>query len=156
MKSTLLFFKPEIDKKNLDVIFENKLETPKLTIETDLSKLNSIISNIIKNAIKYTSKGYIKIKLAKNESDILITINDSGEGIRKDKINKIFDRFDRGGLDEFKNKEGAGLGLSIVKSYVEMLGGRIEVESTFGVGSTFFVFIPMNNRKKQSQTNLLF
>lgn len=107
----------------------------------DETKIRQIMSNLLTNAVKYTDGGFIKFKIEceikDSVADLVISVNDTGRGIKKEAIGSLFDKFKR--LDEDKNSniEGTGLGLAITKQYVEMLGGTIEVKSTYGVGSTF-------------------
>ena len=111
----------------------------------DKGKIKQIITNLLTNAVKYTEKGYIDFNVKcindKDESKLTITVSDTGRGIKKEQMDKLFTKFNR--LEEDKNTtvEGTGLGLAITKSLVEMMGGKIVVDSTYGEGSKFTVFI---------------
>ncbi|MBR4618574.1 MAG: response regulator [Bacilli bacterium] len=111
----------------------------------DIGKIKQIITNILTNAAKYTEQGVIAFNVSCiNDSDyssLVISVQDTGRGIKKDKINSLFTKFDR--LDEDKNTtiEGTGLGLAITKSFVEMLGGKIIVQSDYGKGSKFTIYL---------------
>ena len=111
----------------------------------DVGKIKQIITNILTNAAKYTEEGVIAFNvncINENEySSLAISIQDTGRGIKKEKINSLFTKFDR--LDEDKNTtiEGTGLGLAITKSFVEMMGGKIIVQSEYGKGSKFTVYL---------------
>lgn len=111
----------------------------------DVGKIKQIITNILTNAAKYTEEGVIAFNVScineEEYSSLVISVQDTGRGIRKDKINALFSKFDR--LDEDKNTtiEGTGLGLAITKSFVEMMGGKIIVQSEYGKGSKFTVYI---------------
>lgn len=129
----------------------------------DSGKIKQIITNILTNAAKYTNEGFIDFNVScindKDNCSLKITVKDTGRGIKKEKIDKLFQKFER--LDEDKNTtiEGTGLGLAITKRLVEMMGGKIVVDSIYGEGSTFTVFIKQEIRtKKQKEeiaTNLL-
>ena len=112
----------------------------------DLNKVKQIISNLLSNAIKYTDSGSVDLNvIAHNKNNICnleITVKDTGRGIKEEQLSHLFTKFDR--LEEDKNTsiEGTGLGLAITKSLVEMLGGTISVDSSYGVGSTFTVLVP--------------
>ena len=113
-----------------------------LFIEADVNQVNRVISNIIDNAIKYTlSKGEVNIKLSKENAFAKIVISDTGIGIAKDELSRIFNRFYR--IDKSRSSPGFGLGLSIAKSIVDAHKGKIEVESLPGKGTTFTVFLPL-------------
>lgn len=111
----------------------------------DIGKIKQIITNILTNAAKYTEEGVIAFNVScinENEySSLVISVQDTGRGIKKEKINSLFTKFDR--LDEDKNTtiEGTGLGLAITKSFVEMMGGKIIVQSEYGKGSKFTIYI---------------
>lgn len=144
------FFKPEVEAKGMQLYFKKHYANHKAIIKTDQEKLYAIFTNLVKNAIKYSYRGYIEFgyypEQNKQGRDLIIFyVKDTGIGIHKDKTSIIFDRFRQ--VSEGKNRhyEGAGLGLSITKSYVEMLGGKIWVESEEGVGSRFCFSLPYNH-----------
>lgn len=141
LKQKYDFFKPEALHKNIDLIFDNNFKD-KFKIVSDKTKVNSIIDNLIKNALKYTDKGTVNFGVNIKEDAFEFYVQDTGFGIEEKYLNEIFDRFTRIHQKE-KVIEGNGLGLSIVKSYVDMLGGKINVKSTFGSGSTFTFEIPI-------------
>lgn len=139
-KELFTFFNIEAQKKDLQLF----LSTSSLTdgiILSDQEKMHSILSNLIKNAIKYTLNGQIEFGYSKKERELQFFVKDTGLGIPKERLDVIFDRFIRGGLKD-DAIEGSGLGLSISKAYVEMLGGKIWAESEEGVGSQFYFTIP--------------
>lgn len=112
-------------------------------LKGDVAKLKQVVLNILTNAAKYTDRGEITFtvncinRLDTNKCILNIAVKDTGRGIKKEDINKLFNKFER--LDEEKNTstEGTGLGLAITKSLTEMMGGRINVASNYGEGSTF-------------------
>lgn len=140
------FFAPEIEKKGLRLVYSKTFTTDKAYIETDVEKLYGILTNLLKNAIKHTYKGAIEIgyhlKSDDNKNFLEFFVTDSGDGIPEDRMNVIFDRFMQADMSNKTAYQGAGLGLSISKAYVEMLGGEIWVESEHGIGSTFRFTIP--------------
>ena len=119
-----------------------KYPTGSYLIEHDPMRIKQILSNFISNALKNTQKGYIKVCYEVNENGIKISVSDTGRGIPHDKLNMIFERFEK--VDSFT--QGAGLGLSICKSIVEKMNGTIKVDSTIDVGSTFIVELPCHTK----------
>ena len=111
----------------------------------DIGKIKQIITNILTNAVKYTEKGSIDFSVnCINKDDVcslVISVEDTGRGIRPDKIDSLFTKFNR--LDEDRNTtiEGTGLGLAITKALVDMMGGKIVVQSKYGEGSKFTVYL---------------
>lgn len=111
----------------------------------DIGKIKQIVTNILTNSVKYTETGEINFTVncinENNKSSLVFSIEDTGRGIKPEKINTLFTKFNR--LDEDKNTtlEGTGLGLAITKSLVEMMGGKIIVQSKYGEGSTFTVYL---------------
>ena len=119
----------------------------------DKSKVKGIINNLLTNAIKYTEKGTINLSIKcinninKNESNIIITCQDTGRGIKAEYISKLFTKFERMDVEKNTTTEGTGLGLAITKALVEMMGGKINVQSQFGKGSIFVVQVPQKISK---------
>jgi PAS domain S-box-containing protein len=111
-------------------------------IRSDRRRLNQIVTNLISNAIKFTETGYVQLSCQQQEKEIIITVEDTGIGIKKEDLPKLFSPFQQVDTGLTRKYEGTGLGLSICKKLTELLGGRIEVESTLGEGSTFRVVIP--------------
>ncbi|MDY8136335.1 ATP-binding protein [Aquimarina sp. 2201CG5-10] len=136
------FFKPEVDRKNLQLSFNNALSSEDAMIQTDKEKFNAILTNLVKNAVKYTKEGAISFGYKKNGKFLEFYVKDSGMGIPKNRHKAIFDRFVQADIEDRYAMEGAGIGLSIAKAYVEMLGGSIWVKSNKSNGSTFYFTIP--------------
>lgn len=111
-------------------------------LATDESKLSSIITNLIKNAIKYTNSGTIEFGFDQSGDELIFYVTDTGIGIQEDRQNAIFDRFIQADISDINALQGAGLGLSISKAYVEILGGTIGVESEIKKGSKFYFTHP--------------
>ncbi len=132
------FFQPEAVKKGTR-IYVDKWADEKETIRiTDKYKFESILSNLIKNAIKYTSHGEIKTGYYQRDKGIVFCIRDTGEGISESRQKAIFDRFVQADIEDRKAKGGSGLGLSIAKAYADALGGDLWLEySAPGKGTEF-------------------
>jgi signal transduction histidine kinase/CheY-like chemotaxis protein len=138
------FFHPEADQKGLKFAYSPDLKNDKAFIITDKEKLYAILTNLVKNAIKFTDKGQIHFGYKIRGYDLEFYISDTGIGIPADRQEAIFERFVQADLSDRMAHQGAGLGLAITKSYVEMLGGKIRVESIEGKGSTFYFTLPYN------------
>jgi len=155
------FFKPEAEKKGLDLILNNTIPAKVAKIKTDGEKLSAVLINLIKNAIKYTDKGSVEIKcdLTKVNKDefLQFSVQDTGIGIAKERQEAIFERFIQADIEDIHTHDGAGLGLSISMAYVKMMGGKLWLESKKGKGSVFYFSIPCkaliektNNKEKTS------
>jgi signal transduction histidine kinase len=114
---------------------------PALSVPADRDRLRQALANLVDNAIKYTPReGRVAITAAREGADVVIRVADTGAGISAQDLPRIFDRLYRG--DHSRATRGLGLGLSLVRAYVEAQGGRIDVTSTPGAGSTFSVSLP--------------
>jgi PAS domain S-box-containing protein len=138
------FFKLEAESKGICLLLQGGKELPELSIETDKQKFISIITNLIKNAIKFTTKGTIGFGFDVGQTQVEFWVSDTGMGIPKKIQTRIFERFVQGDTSLSRPYEGAGLGLAISKSYVELLGGKISFESEEGVGTTFYFYLPLS------------
>ncbi len=138
------FFKKEAEIKGLSILFKTSLPPEEAIIITDKEKVYGILTNLIKNAIKFTYDGTIEFGYEKKGDYLEYFVKDTGVGIPQKLHQVIFERFRQGKESHDRNFEGSGLGLSISKSYVDMLGGEIWVESLDGIGSTFYFTIPYN------------
>jgi PAS domain S-box-containing protein len=162
------FFKPEAEGKGLKLTYEANLPEEDAIIKTDREKINAILINLIKNAIKFTTSGSIDFGYIINPSsegrkseELEFFVKDTGVGVDLEYREIIFQRFRQGSESLNRNYEGAGLGLSISKSYVEMLGGKIWVESNSGgptdsCGSKFYFTTPYNPEKKEKKSKKAF
>ena len=144
MEFTYKFFKPEAEIKGLQLLFKNSLPAKKAIIKTDNEKVYGMLTNLIRNAIKFTYEGSIEFGYEKKGEYLEFFVKDTGIGIPQNQHKIIFERFRQGSESHNRGYEGSGLGLSIAKSYVEMLGGEIWVESEEGKGSIFYFTIPYN------------
>ena len=119
----------------------------------DKGKVKEVINNLLTNAIKYTNEGEINLTikcvndLNKNISNLIITCRDTGRGIKKENISKLFTKFERLDIEKNTTTEGTGLGLAITKALVDMMGGNINVQSQFGQGSIFIINLPQKISK---------
>lgn len=129
--------------KNVTLIARKQLSNQEFIIDTDEVKLQQILSNLVENALKFTESGKVEFGYTINPAqEIEFFVKDSGIGISKDNFDLVFDRFRKIENKDLQFKSGSGLGLAISKSYVELLGGRIWLDSELGKGTTFFFTIP--------------
>lgn len=142
VKESMDLFEPLAKEKHLSLIYHNQIKEPLIL---DYSTIKMILSNFISNAIKYSNEGIITIKTKKADDTFILSVQDEGIGIPKNKLNYIYDRFYQ--VDKSRSsKISTGLGLSIVKKIVELNQGTIDVESSAGIGSTFTVKLPINSK----------
>ena len=131
-----------IKHKKINLLFNTDFK--EIMLACDVDKIERVMLNLLSNAIKYTDDGgNIQVSLNKVNNDVIISVKDSGVGIPKDKLELIFDRFGQANSILSRRCEGSGIGLSIVKSIVEMHGGKIEVFSEVGKGTEFVFNIPI-------------
>ena len=138
------FFKPEVEAKGMKLYSNTPLPAKEAILKTDREKVYAILTNLVKNAIKYSNTGSIEIGYNKKGNNLEFYVKDTGIGIPKDRQGAIFERFIQADISNEWTQQGAGLGLSITKAYIEMLDGKIWVESLMGVGSTFYFTLPYN------------
>ena len=138
LEGLVSFFVPQAEQKGLQLILDSPPSPPYSVISTDQAKLDSILTNLIKNAIKYTETGEIRVSCEAAQNGLKFAIKDTGIGVPANRKEAIFNRFEQADISDTRALQGSGLGLSIAKAYVEMLGGEIGVESTEGIGSTFW------------------
>lgn len=143
---TLNIFRKMADEKSLRLTLVSKFN--ELFIICDQGAIQSILNNLLDNAIKFTTKGSVTLRI---ESEInvkgeaaIIEVEDTGIGISQDNINTIFEAFRQGSEGLTRSHEGTGLGLTLIKKYIDILGGDIDVKSKLNEGTTFTVKIPMN------------
>lgn len=139
------FFKPQIEGKGIKFSCNKSLTNSNAIIHTDQEKVYAILTNLVKNAVKFTVKGSIDIGYFEKNSFITFFIKDTGIGIPNNRKDFIFDRFIQADISDVMARQGAGLGLSISKAYVEMLGGEIWVETELGKGSMFCFTLPYSH-----------
>ena len=131
------------EDKGLDLIFDVPQDTPNILLGDEV-RVRQVLLNILTNAIKYTMKGSVTLKVAyrkikEREIEITFAVKDTGIGIKEENIGRLFGKFDRIDEEQVHAIEGTGLGLSIVDKLVKLMNGTLAVESVFGEGSTFTV-----------------
>jgi HAMP domain-containing protein/signal transduction histidine kinase/DNA-binding response OmpR family regulator len=152
-------FKPISEAKHLRFTIETDKNLPQF-IETDLQRLNQILKNLLSNSFKFTEKGEVRLKIYEanrnwkqgfnanldaSQKVVAFAISDTGIGIPQEKQNIIFEAFQQAEGSTSRKYGGTGLGLSISRGLAELLGGTIELESEIGKGSTFTLFLPVEN-----------
>jgi PAS domain S-box-containing protein len=149
------FFKLEIEGKGIRFLVKNSLEGEEAYIQTDSEKIYGILTNLIKNAVKFTKEGTIelgcRLRTEKECSKLEFYVKDTGIGIPKDRQKPIFERFIQADISGKMAYQGAGLGLSISKAYVELLGGEIWTESEEGKGSVFYFTLPYQMKPNEKK-----
>ena len=120
-----------------------------MVINTDPIKLRQVLMNLVSNAAKFTESGMIEITLSIIGSSLVIAISDTGIGIKEEDLHKLFNAFSQIEDAKTKKHEGTGLGLTISKNLVELIGGAISLSSTYGKGTTFVVKLPLQNMERQ-------
>ncbi|MEZ1317938.1 ATP-binding protein [Pseudomonas fluorescens] len=135
-------FRPIVDASTVDLIFEEPIGLPRLY--TDDKKLGQILRNFIANALKFTTRGEVRVSASLAGDDkVRFAVTDTGIGIAPELHGALFEDFSQVDSPLQKRLRGTGLGLSLCKRFAALLGGEVGVESTPGVGSTFFVIIPL-------------
>ena len=144
-------------QKNLELVVDVNPSTPE-HLYGDEMRLRQIMINVLNNAVKYTKEGTVTLKLAfdqagENLINLIISITDTGVGIREKDMERLFGKFQR--LDQNKNRtvEGSGLGLAIVHNLLELMNGSIDVQSIYGEGSTFIITLPQKVVSKETVGN---
>jgi hypothetical protein len=143
------FFNPEVSKKGMKIICDHPLDDAQAIIITDHDKVHAILTNLVKNAIKFTDSGFISFGYYKQEGFLHFYVKDTGIGIAQENLGEIFSRFVQADETISRTYDGAGLGLAISKAFVELLGGKIWVESRLNEGSEFNFTIPYNQALPQ-------
>ncbi|NOR86994.1 MAG: response regulator [Bacteroidales bacterium] len=139
-------FNPEAISKELVLKFSHPNSAEQFLVFTDNDKLFGILSNLIKNAIKFTHQGSINLSYQIKGDFLEFFVKDTGVGIPKNRQQAIFNRFEQADIEDANAYEGSGLGLAITEAYVEMLGGEIWLLSKEGVGSEFVFTIPYKSK----------
>ena len=146
MEDVYNFFNPQAEKKGLHFSVKASLSGKKAFIQTDREKVIAILFNLVKNAIKYTDNGSVEIgynlKADSDPLELVFYVKDTGIGINENRQKAIFERFMQADIVDKDARQGSGLGLSISKAYIEVLGGKIGMESEKGHGSVFYFTLP--------------
>jgi len=144
MDHLLSIFNNQASNINIELIVKKPLPDESSEIYTDQTKLTQILSNLLSNALKFTPHGCIEFGYQLKTNELEFYVKDDGIGIYPDQHEIIFERFRQADLSTTRKYGGSGLGLSISKGFVELLGGKIWLESEPDKGSTFFFTIPYN------------
>ena len=137
LRSVWLLTSLKAEEKGLDFRFDIDPQLPK-TLRGDQSRIKQMAVNLLTNAVKYTKSGYVRLCAEMDGSDLVISVEDSGNGIKAEELPLIFNNFERIGAKE----DGAGLGLPITRNIAEAMGGSITAQSEYGKGSVFTLRIP--------------
>lgn len=130
-----------IESKGISLVFDTEIEEK--VIACDIEKMERIMLNLLSNAVKFTDKhGNIRVNVSTKNDRVVISVKDTGIGIKKDMLDKIFDRFKQVSPLFTRSHEGSGIGLSLVKSLVEAHKGTITTKSVYGMGSEFIIELP--------------
>jgi signal transduction histidine kinase len=143
---------PLASAKNLALFIENESDQT-VEISADRTRLRQVMINVINNAIKFTEKGKISMRVVPQDENVLITVRDTGIGVPPDKLEAIFQEFTQVDVSSTRKAGGTGLGLPISRRLVEMHGGRLWAESTGidGEGTTFFVELPIDAKLSEPE-----
>jgi hypothetical protein len=146
---------PQANQNGIEIISDCMLKNEQAYIITDSTKLNQLLTNLVSNAVKFTSEGNIKIGYTIKGRMIEFYVKDTGVGIDPKNHGLIFERFRQVEMGTTRNYGGTGLGLSICKAFVEMMGGEIWVNSKLGKGATFYFTIPYTPTQTVSVVNTI-
>ena len=122
------------------------------TIQADPAHLRQVLLHLLNNAINYTDQGIIEMQAELNDHEMIIFVSDTGIGMHREEMELIFEKFGRGSGTLAQQRQGTGLGLSICKRIIEIQGGRMWVTSVLGIGSTFYLTLPLRTIREKSQT----
>lgn len=142
LESLFQFFRPLAQEKGIGLELDVNPALQSAIVSTDHNKLTSILTNLLKNAIKFTDYGTVKISVNQSGESINFSVKDTGAGIPADRLEAVFNRFVQADIMDPKAKQGSGLGLTIARAYAEMLGGAIKATSEVGSGSEFVFAMP--------------
>ncbi len=140
-EQTMRIFDAQAKEKNLALRLESPADLP--PVQADPFKIEQVLINLLDNAIKYTDKGEVSLVLGHSDQDVTITVHDTGIGMPKEKLSRIFERFYVIDKSRSRKTGGTGLGLSIVKHIALLHGGEVSVKSTPGAGSHFHISLPI-------------
>jgi len=158
IKKVVETYKPALNEKGLKLVLNCPETKDKTNISNDEDKFKQVLSYLINNAIKFTGKGSVEVGYYNQGNSFLFYVMDTGTGIKQENFNNIFKYFNQEDSTMTRNYGGLGVGLSISKSYVDLLGGSIRFESEVGKGTTFYFTLPnikLNQSYIKSMTNEL-
>ena len=150
LNETVEMVRPRANEKSLELVMEISPDTP-THLNGDEVRIRQIITNILTNAIKYTNKGKVTLtvsgkQLSEEKTELYVSVKDTGIGIRKEDIGHLFESFTRVEESRNRNIEGTGLGLSITMRLLNLMGSRLEVDSTYGEGSDFYFYLEQQRK----------
>ncbi|MFD2369145.1 ATP-binding protein [Brevibacillus sp. GCM10020057] len=148
MNKVAFAFRADAGEKGIQIELELEEDLPKIYADRD--RVAQILKNLVKNAVKFTEQGEIRLRAVAEEPYVKIEVADTGIGISQEDLQRIWERFFKVDRGRSKKNKGTGLGLAIVKELVELHGGKISVESEPGKGSTFTVWMPTVTASRQS------
>jgi len=134
--------------------FDAKINNADVEVQADVTKVRQILFNLLSNASKFTENGVISLEVSSKDRWINFAVKDSGVGIPRDFLPHLFEEFMQSGASTANRQEGTGLGLPICQRLCDLMGGEIYAESEEGVGSTFFVRLPLEVEKVEIQASL--
>jgi len=137
---------PLAEKKGIELRLD--LAHAPATITTDQRRLEQVILNLLNNSVKFTEEGYVAVACRRQNDLVVLSFSDTGIGMQQEELQHLFQPFRQIDTGLSRKREGTGLGLSICKKIVEMMGGSIEVQSSWGQGSTFRVLLPLQPGEK--------
>ncbi|MDW1926593.1 quorum-sensing autoinducer 2 sensor kinase/phosphatase LuxQ [Vibrio sp. 947] len=146
-------YRPICESKGVNLVIENKID-PNVEIFTDQVRLNQILFNLVSNSVKFTPSGSVRLHAeleqfyGADNSVLVVEITDTGIGIESDKLDQMFEPFVQEEATTTREYGGSGLGLTIVKSLVDMLEGDVQVRSQKGLGTTFVITMPVKDRER--------
>ena len=143
VRPILADFDEAANKKGLELKYESSLPS-EFKLLADPYQFEKAMTNLIENAVKYTESGYVKVSAILEHKSLIVTVEDTGNGIRQEDIGRIFERFYRVDKGRSRQQGGSGLGLSIVKHVMEIHNGQVRVESAVGKGSKFILVFPLS------------
>jgi len=154
LKDMHKIFKIQAEKKGLELIVD-KID-PELEVYVDKGKIKQIFNNLMNNAFKFTRKGSIRISVIERKNEVECKISDTGEGVSKTDLPRMFNKFEQFGRGMGPGEKGTGLGLAICKGIIELHGGRIKAESQLNRGTTVSFILPKLKflEKKHKKQNL--
>jgi len=141
--TTFESLKTNTGKSHIKLVFENGFSDEESNIFSDDMRISQVLNNLIGNALKFTSSGFVKFGYSRQDENLLFFVQDTGKGIGKDHLQFIFERFRQAEESNTRKFGGTGLGLSISRGLVELMGGRIWVISEEDKGSTFYFTLPV-------------
>lgn len=142
-----------VKSRGVNLIFDTDVEEKYMAVDDD--KIERIMLNLLSNAVKFTNKDdEILVTVEDNDDFVIISVKDTGVGIPEDKLKMIFDRFAQVDKTLTRNREGSGIGLSLVKTLTEMHGGNIKVNSKLEEGSEFIIELPVTLVEENEEVSI--